>query len=187
VELYRLPRFVAETLSIQPSPPRQVPVSSVIRAVMGGIDCQIYAAGGLFFIVFGLVGLTAGPIAFWIGVGFLVAGALSLWLAIFRIRQVSRALQLGDAQIVEITDAEAGRARWYGTPWGDLMRGTAARGRYQLAGTGENGIYYMQQAWALSLRPGDQIWVVHASGRDVLYAPVARQPNEPALASTPGN
>jgi hypothetical protein len=172
VELYRLPRFVTETLSAQPSAPRQVRVSSVVRVVIGGIDCQIYVVGGLVFIVFGLLGLTAGPNAFWIAVGFVAAGMLSLSLPIFRIRQVRGAFHVGDAQIVEITEAEAGRARWYGTPWGDLVRGTAARGCYQFAGTGEIGRYYLQQAWALALKPGAQIWVVRINGRDVLYAPV---------------
>ena len=78
--------------------------------------------------------------------------------------------------MAEVTDAEVGRARIYGTPWGEpLMAGgmtpIAARGTYRTIDTGQTHRYYMQQRWALALRPGDNMWVVRTQGRDVLYAP----------------
>src|ERR1700719_1014855 len=51
---YPLPAFVSTMLNAQPSPPRQVPVFSVVRAVLGGFDCAIYAAGAVVGIAFGL-------------------------------------------------------------------------------------------------------------------------------------
>lgn len=86
-----------------------------------------------------------------------------------------------------ITDAEIGTARIYGTPWGEpLMVGgmtpIAARGMYRIIETGETGAYYLQQRWALNLRPGDRIWVLRSNGRDVLYAPgIAAPLSAPAM------
>lgn len=167
---YELPRFVATTLAAQPSPPRQAPITRVGRALFRGIDWAIYIAAGLFFIGFGLV-FASSPKSRSGGLVFLIVGLLSLALALFRTWQVNRALRLGDAEIVQVTEAETGRARLGGTPWGDLITGSAARGRYRFASTGEAGRYYMQQSWALSLRPGDRLWVLRRRGRDVLYAP----------------
>lgn len=51
----------------------------------------------------------------------------------------------------------------------------AARGTYRFIDTGDTGRYYMQQRWALALRPGDRMWVLRRAGRDVLYAPVGNE------------
>jgi hypothetical protein len=174
MNLYRLPHFVAETLSAQPSPPRQVPVTSVVRALLGGIDCLTYVAGGLLGLVLSVVTFVNTPNQVGLGLVLLAIGLLAVLLAVFRTWQVSRALRFGDAYIAGVTDATAGRVRWYGSPWGDLARGSAARGSYQLPGTREARPYYMQQAWALGLQPGDHIWVVRVNGRDILYAPTTR-------------
>ena len=42
---YRLPGFIAETLSSQPRPPRSVPVVGVVIAVVAGADCALYSGG----------------------------------------------------------------------------------------------------------------------------------------------
>jgi len=42
---YRLPGFIAETLSFQPRPPRSVPVVGVVIAVVAGADCALYSGG----------------------------------------------------------------------------------------------------------------------------------------------
>jgi hypothetical protein len=130
-QFYELPAFVAGILARQPLPPRRVPVRRVIRALLGGVDCLIYFGGGLFFIGFGLV-FGSSPDTIWGGIGFLIVGLLTLSLGLFRIWQVERALRLGDAELAEVTEAQRGRARLTGTPWGDLMTGVAARGGYRL-------------------------------------------------------
>lgn len=173
-----MPGFVTETLTDQPQPPRHIPFASVTFAVLAGADCAIYVGSAVVFIAVGLLFMTGGlgftraPLSvslIFVGVGF-----LPLLLALFRIWQVRRAVRDGDAQLAEVVEAEAGRARYRGTPWGEplLQQGVpiAAKGTYRL-GTGETGSYYMQQSWALPLRPGDRIWVVRLDGRDVLYAP----------------
>jgi len=38
VAFYRLPGFIAETLSSQPVPPRRVPIQSLVLAVLAGGD-----------------------------------------------------------------------------------------------------------------------------------------------------
>jgi hypothetical protein len=105
------------------------------------------------------------------------AGVLSGLVAVFRIWKVAGALRQGDAQVAEVVDAEVGRARIYGTPWGEPMgtrtRPIAARGTYRLNSSGETGPYYMQQRWATKLQPGTRIWVLRDNGRDFLYAPVS--------------
>lgn len=54
---------------------------------------------------------------------------------------------------------------------------------YRFVDTGATGTYYLEQAWALSLRPGDRIWVLRSHGRDILYAPAATAPiSAPATA-----
>lgn len=178
---YDLQSFIAETLSTQPSPPRQVPILSVARAVLGGADCAIYAGCGVLFIALGLSFVTGVvPIepawsAVWGGLIVVGLGVVSTLVAVFRIWQVERALQIGDAQAAEVIQAEVGRPRPTGSLWGDPMA-TAVKGSYQLTGSREAGHYYMQQMWALGLRPGATIWVVRVNGRDVLYAPMRATP-----------
>jgi hypothetical protein len=151
---------------------------------LAGVDCAVYAAASVIFIGFGLAGiahaLTSGDTSSDVATGlvFIGLGALTGMLPAFRIWQVDRALRRGDAQMAEVIEAEVGRARIYGTPWGEpMMAGgmqpIAARGTYRLDGTGENGKYYMQQRWAAALRPGARIWVLRR-GRHVVYAPIAR-------------
>jgi hypothetical protein len=162
-----LPRFVSRTLAEQPSPPRQVPLQSVVRAVVGGLDCAIYVVAALVLIVAGVAATAWYLVAVGIACGL---------LAVFRIWQVESALQSGDALMAEVVEAEVGRARIYGSPWGEplgtRMQPIAARGSYRVINTGEIGSYYMQQSWALALQPGMRIWVLRRNGRDALYAPV---------------
>ena len=178
---YPLPAFVSTTLNAQPSPPRQVPLFSVVRAVLGGFDCAIYAAAAVVGIAFGLAIIAnllprgnepgGGPA----GALILGLGLLSLLLPVYRIWRVNSALKQGDAQLAEVVEAAVSRARIFGTPWGEAM-GTrmnpiAATGVYRLP-TGEMGRYYMQQWWATKLTPGARIWVLRLNGRPVLFAPV---------------
>jgi hypothetical protein len=51
---YRLPGFIAGTLSSQPKPPRSVPVLAVVTAVVAGADCAIYLFGAVAFVALGL-------------------------------------------------------------------------------------------------------------------------------------
>jgi len=153
----------------------------VVRAVLGGFDCAIYAGGAVVGIAFGLAiiahvlpssrGSADGPT----GAFILGLGLLSLLLPTYRIWQVDGALKNGDAQLAEVVEAEVSRARFYGTPWGEAM-GTrmnpiAATGAYRLP-TGEMGRYYLQQWWATRLTPGARIWVLRRKDRVVLFAPV---------------
>jgi hypothetical protein len=178
---YPLPAFVSRTLADQPSPPRQVPLKFVVRAVLGGLDCAIYLGAALFLIAVGLAVIahalpSANPSTDVPG-GLVLAGlgVPSGLLAVFRIWQVTSVLRSGDAQMGEIVEAEVGPARIYGTPWGEpmgtRMQPIAARGTYRVISTGATGRYYMQQLWALSLQPGTAIWVLRRRGRDVLFAP----------------
>ncbi len=178
---YPLPVFVSETLTARPAPPRKVALIAVLRAVLGGFDCAIYAGGAVVGIAFGLAIMAHllpsskssadGPT----GAFILGLGLLSLLLPIYRIWQVHGALENGDAQLAEIVEAEVGRARFYGTPWGEAMGSRmnpiAAIGVYRLP-TGEMGRYYMQQWWATRLTRGARIWVVRLNGRAALFAPV---------------
>jgi hypothetical protein len=182
--MYRIPTLVAETLASQPSVPRQVSLLSVAGAVLGGIDCLIYLAGGVVLVAMGWRALNLNPPApGWLASALFIAGAAAIVLVAYRIWDVSRALKIGDARVAQVMRTEAGIARLWGTPWGDLV-GTkysaprAARGTYQLANTGEIGGYYMQQRWALGLHPGDTIWVLRVNGRDVLYAPNSSGPGQ---------
>src|SRR5438477_3518784 len=81
---YRLPGFVAETLSSQPKLPRRIPIQSIVLAVLDGADCAIYAGGAVVFVAFGLTvmtgsfGVTPAPISassIFVGVG-LILGLL---------------------------------------------------------------------------------------------------------------
>jgi hypothetical protein len=154
-------------------------VLSTAVAVLVGVDCIIYIVSAAFLIAIGWQALTAAPSApAWIGTALICAGAALVLLVGYRIWQVWRALQTGDAQLAEITQAGAGVARLWGTPWGDLVGSKysappAARGTYKLVNTGDPGRYYMQQKWALALFPGDTIWVLRLNGRDVLYGPAS--------------
>jgi hypothetical protein len=188
---FRLPSFIAGTLASQPSPPRSVTILTVARAVLAGLDGATYAVAGVFLSVIGLAVITGTPQRLgqpdnlvrpifensWFGVGCLAAGVICLLLIGFRIWQVHQALRIGQAQVAEITEAQTGRARLTGTPWGDLIWGNAARGNYQVQGATEAGHHYMQQRWALSLRTGDRIWILRLDGRDVLYAPIQASTN----------
>jgi hypothetical protein len=179
---YPLPAFVARTLAGQPSPPRRVPILSVVRAVLGGVDCAIYAGGAVVLIALGLAimahALPSANAASDVPGGRTIVGLglLCSLLPAFRIWQVSRALESGDAELAEIVQPEVGRARIYGTPWGEPMgsriQPMGAWGTYRLLRTGETGRYYMQQRWAAALQPGARIWVLRRNERDVLYAPV---------------
>ena len=178
---YPLPAFVSRVVTAQPSPPRQVPLFSVVRAVLSGFDCAIYAGGAVVAIAFGVAAVAnllpsgsargGGPA----GVFILGLGLLALLLPVYRVWQVDGALKNGDAQLAEVVEAKVSRARFYGTPWGEAM-GTrmnpiAATGAYRLP-TGEMGRYYLQQWWATRLTPGARIWVLRRKDRVVLFAPV---------------
>jgi hypothetical protein len=175
--MYQIPTLVAETLASQPSAPRRVSLPTVAGAVLRGIDCAIYLVGGVFLVVLGWRALSLNPSGpGWFAPALFIVGALAIALVAYRIWDVSRALKMGEARVAEIIRTEAGTARMWGTPWGDLAGSKfsappAARGAYRLANTGEIGSYYMQQRWALALQPGDTIWVMRVNGRDVLYAP----------------
>jgi hypothetical protein len=158
-----------------------VPLQSVVRAVVGGFDCAIYVGAALVLIALGVAimahALPSANASTDVPGGLVSAGlgaAIGL-LAVFRIWQVESVLQGGEALMAEVVEAEVGRARIYGTPWGEpmgtRMQPIAAMGSYRVISTGETGRYYMQQNWALALRPGTQIWVLRRNGRDVLYAP----------------
>jgi hypothetical protein len=149
---------------------------------LAGVDCAIYAAGSVILIASGVAVLThalpSSSPSFDAKGGLVVIGlgVLSGLLAAFRVWQVDSALRRGDALMAEVTQAEVGRPRIYGTPWGQPMLAggmgpIAAKGTYRLVGSGETGRYYMQQWWAASLQPGARIWVLRKNGRDVLYAP----------------
>jgi hypothetical protein len=156
-----------------------VPFFSVVAAVLAGADCAIYAVGGVVFVALGLVlmtgalGVTQAPL--WVCLVFAGVGLACLALAVFRIGQVERVLQTGDAYAAEVVHAEAGPARLTGTPWGEPLIGRvgpiAAKGSYRIIGSGETGQYYMQQSWALPLRQGAHIWVLRWDGQDAFYAP----------------
>jgi hypothetical protein len=180
---YPLPLFVSKTLADQPTPPRQVATLGLIRAVLGGTDCAIYAGAAVVLIAFGLAAsshaLPSSNPSSDVNVGLVVAGIgiLCALLPAFRIWRVANALKSGHGELAEVVDAQVGQARIYGTPWGDPMLGVsrlpiAARGTYRLERTGEAGQYYMQQRWATALRSGTRIWVLRMNQRDIVYAPV---------------
>ena len=191
---FPLPGFVAAVLVRQPAAAREVPVGSVAWVVVRGADCSIYAGVGILFAILGLVAIArdsglSGPGVrqSTLGAGLVAVGLLCLALVSFRIWRVTAFLRNGEAQVAEVTDADVGPARIYGTPWGEpLMVGgrmpIAARGMYRMIDTGDTGAYYLQQRWALNLQPGDRIWVLRSHGRDVLYAPsIAGAVSAPAI------
>ena len=159
-----------------------MPLQSVVRVVVGGLDCAIYVGAALVLIAFGVAAMahalpSANPSTDVPG-GLVIAGlgAASGLLAVFRIWQVESVLQSGDALMAEVVEAEVGRARIYGTPWGEpmgtRMQPIAARGSYRVISTGETGRYYMQQNWARASQPGTRMWVLRRNGHDILYAAV---------------
>jgi hypothetical protein len=175
-----LPRFVSRILAEQPTPPRQVSNLDVARTVLVGADGALYAGGAVFLIAFGLSarvwpGTTPAGLRF--GLVLAGLGVLSSLVAVFRIWQVARVLRHGDAQVAEVVDVKVGRARVFGTPWGEPIgtrsRQLAATGTYRLITSGETGGYYMKQRWATALKPGARILVLRHNGRDVLYAPLS--------------
>jgi len=106
-----------------------------------------------------------------IDLGFLAVGLLSLLLVVYRIVSVSGVLRSGVGSLVYITEASTGRSRLHGTPWGDVVNGRAARGKYRDPNTAQEGTYYLQQDWALTLKPGDRTWVIRAESGPTLYGP----------------
>ena len=179
---YPLPLFVSRTLANQPIAPRQIPIRLVVRAVLSGMDCAIYAIGSLVLIGFGLAvaahvlpsSSSSSDVPG--GLAIVGVGVLCALLPSFRVWQVARALREGDAHLADVIEAGVGPARIYGTPWGESMgtrtRPIAAMGTYRLTDTGESSRYYMQQWWATTVQPGARIWVLRRGGRDVLYAAV---------------
>src|SRR5260370_2695656 len=95
---YPLPAFVSRVVTAQPSPPRQVPLFSVVRAVLSGFDCAIYAGGAVVAIAFGVAAIAnllpsgsargGGPA----GVFILGLGLLALLLPVSRVWEVDGAL-----------------------------------------------------------------------------------------------
>jgi hypothetical protein len=156
--------------------------------VLRGADCSIYAGVGIFFATLGLVAIATdsgvpgpGIRQTAIGEALIALGLLCLALASFRIWRVTSVLRTGEAYVAEVTNAEVGRARIYGTPWSEPLTVSpttpiAAKGMYRIVGTGESAAYYMQQNWVLGLRPGDKIWVLRRDGRDVSCAPTVAAP-----------
>src|SRR5258708_1266375 len=181
---YPLPAFVSRVVTAQPSPPRQVPLFSVVRAVLSGFDCAIYAGGAVVAIAFGVAAVAnllpsgsargGGPA----GGVILGLGLPALVLPGYRLSPVHGGPKNGDAQPADAAEGgegEVGGGLFYGTPWGEAM-GTrmnpiAATGAYRLP-TGEMGRYYLQQWWATRLTPGARIWVLRRKDRVVLFAPV---------------
>ena len=171
---YRLPVLAAEIITRQPSPPRRVGPGEVGIAVVRGLDGAIYATGGVFATFAGVILFyTTSGIGFPISMVSVSAGLFCASLVIFRVIDVWRALRRGDALKVVATQTKVGRARIYGSLWGDLTSGAAARGHYEELLTGASGEYYMQQRWAAALQPGTPMWVLRINGRDVLYAPAS--------------
>ena len=144
---------------------------SVLRAVLGGLDCAIYSAGALAFLIFGVVFIVAEPSVTALGSLSLAAGVGSGSLVALRITSVYRALRMGEAVEAEIMRSDVGLMRLQGTLWGDLINGTAVRGSYRIPGMEPVVDYYLQERWARSLRPGMKIWVISVKGRPVLLAP----------------
>jgi len=169
---YQLPMFAGQIMSEQSRVPRKVSIQLVAMAVIRGLDGAIYATGGIFATLLGVILFyTTSGVGTPISLASFVLGVFCIGLVTLRIITVWSALRDGEALIGEVTEAEVGKARLYGTPWGDLASGMAARGKYLDPGTGITGRYYMQQRWAMHLEAGMQLWVLRQHGRDFLYAP----------------
>jgi len=168
---YPLVEFAAATVSRQPIPIRSIAMWPFLVALLRGLDCAIYSISALVFLALGAFSIIALPGAAVVGVLSLAAGVISGGLVIVRYMHVYRALQIGDAVEAEIVRSAVGLVRLTGTPWGDLINGTAARGSYRIRGMDPIVDYYLQQRWARSLKPGMKIWVISLNGRPALLAP----------------
>ena len=168
---YPMATLTSVVASNQPIPPREVKLSVVTGTTLKGVDGAIYLAAGLLFLVGGAFFTIMAPKILAIDLGFLAAGLLCLWLLAYRIVSASRVLRSGVATLVEVTEASTRRSRLEGTPWGDMVGGTAARGKYRDPTRAQAGTYYLQQGWALTLKPGDHMWVIRAESGPTLYGP----------------
>jgi len=168
---YPLAGFVAATVSRQPLPIRSIAVWPFLVALLSGLDCGIYSISALLFLALGAFSIIAQPGAPVLGLLSFAAGVLSGSLVIVRFVHVRRALRTGAAVEAEIVRSAVGRVRLTGTPWGDLINGTAVRGSYQVGGVDSVRGYYLQERWARSLKPGTRIWVISVDGRPAFLAP----------------
>jgi hypothetical protein len=188
---YPLPLFVSKALAEQPTPPRQVATLGLIRAVLGGTDCAVFAGFALAAIACGLgelLGLLPNANA---GAALTFAGVAAIFALppAFRIWSVRRALRAAEADIAEVVTAQVGPVRGRGATWGDRTGGiaNAAEGTYRLQRTGAIAAYYMQQHWAMALRPGAWIWVLPLDRLNIVFAPVddgATQTNRPGATTS---
>jgi hypothetical protein len=149
-------------------------LSSFIVALLRGLDCAIYSAGALVFLVLGVFNLIVEPTETVLWLVSFGAALISAGLVVFRFVSVRRALRFGEAAEAEIVRSAVGLVRLTGTPWGDLINGTAVRGSYRIRGTGSVADFYLQQRWAKSLKPGMKIWVITLKARPALLAPFLR-------------
>ena len=167
---YPLAGFVAATVSRQPLPIRSIAMWPFLVALLRGLDCAIYSISALVFLALGAFSI-AQPGTAVMGLLSLAVGVLSGSLVIVRYVHVRRALRTGEAVEAEIVRSAVSRVRLTGTPWGDLINGTAVRGSYKVGGVDSVGDYYLQERWAQSLVPGMKIWVISVDGRPAFLAP----------------
>jgi hypothetical protein len=171
---YRLPTFAAEVIRAFPSAPRSVSWYNTARAILRGFDGATYAMSAVFFVFLGFaLNATRSGFARPLSMALVIAGLGCTGLVIFRIATIWNALRNGDASLVEVTEATVRRARIYGSPWGDLVTGAAAVGKYRDVRTATTGTYYMQQRWAIQLKVGARIWALRHRGHDALYTPTS--------------
>jgi hypothetical protein len=147
-------------------------MSSFLVALLRGLDCAIYTGSAILLLALGAFSVIAVPGAAVLGVISLAAGVISGGIVTYRFAHVYRALQIGEAVEAEIVRSAVGLVRLTGTPWGDLINGTAVRGTYKIRGADTVVDYYLQQRWARSLKPGMKIWLISVNGRPALLAPV---------------
>ena len=168
---YPLVGFAAATVSKQPLPIRTIAMSSLLVALLRGLDCAIYGGSATLLLLLGAFSISAVPGAAVLGVLSLSAGVISGGLVIYRFAYVYRALQIGEAVEAEILRSAVGLVRLTGTPSGDLINGTAVRVTYKIRGADSVADYYLQQRWARSLKPGMKVWLISVNGRPALLAP----------------
>src|SRR6266480_5616190 len=158
---YWLPNLGSQVFIRQRNAPRSIGLVSVGLAVVRGLDGAIYATSGILVTFLGVtLFYSTSGVGTPLSVILLTVGAISIGLVVFRTIDVWHALRHGDVLLVEVNQAEVSRARVYGSPWGDLTSGIAAKGTYAELQTGTPGTYYMQQRWAMALKPGDRMWVL---------------------------
>jgi len=145
---------------------------SFLVALLRGVDCAIYSVCALLLLVLGGFAIIAEPGGTVLGLVSLAAGVISGSLVAVRAVHVYRALRFGEAVEAEVVRSAVGLVRLRGTPWGDLINGTAVRGSYKIRGLDSVVDYYLQQRWARSLKPGMKIWVINFNGRPALLAPI---------------